>query len=389
MEKYNKVKLCFEENNCTLLTSFEEFEELRKTVRINYYQYVSVRFIGTCTHESSVVFTNFFLRKTGIKCRDCITQESKLRNIKNKVNNTNQIEYDGIKLVEEYLKRKYIVKRTKEGCLADIGIKKISETEDKWIPIQVKTTIKQSHGMYSFKQVIPSYKNMLLMCICNSENKIWIIPYNNLNVKSSLNISKKSKYSKYTADLEHIDQSIDRYVNDIEYVTLDTLLSPITELQKREQIYVKKREEYIPFLDYSYPDVQSSVVDFMISGKKVQEKVLGYVDTKKMLSCSLASNNGKIDGKRTFRTYCLGENDYYWLHSSIDNRFWIIPEQILFEKGYIANTGEIKIKKNLQFKSENNINKEWINKYEYNYDNITEEIKIKIMELFKNIAILK
>ena len=64
MENYNKVKDCFEKNNCTLLTTLEEFEELRKSVRINYYQFVRVRFIGECLHESSVVFTNFILRRT-------------------------------------------------------------------------------------------------------------------------------------------------------------------------------------------------------------------------------------------------------------------------------------------------------------------------------------
>lgn len=63
MENYNKVKSCFDTNNCTLLTTFDEFEELRKNVLYQSYQFVRVRFIGNCTHESSVVFTNFNLRK--------------------------------------------------------------------------------------------------------------------------------------------------------------------------------------------------------------------------------------------------------------------------------------------------------------------------------------
>jgi len=51
MENYTKVKTRFEEEKCILLTTFEEFEESRKTVIGQSYQYVRVRFIGTCSHE--------------------------------------------------------------------------------------------------------------------------------------------------------------------------------------------------------------------------------------------------------------------------------------------------------------------------------------------------
>jgi hypothetical protein len=36
MENYHKVKLRFEENGCILLTTFEEFEELREKVLISH-----------------------------------------------------------------------------------------------------------------------------------------------------------------------------------------------------------------------------------------------------------------------------------------------------------------------------------------------------------------
>jgi hypothetical protein len=62
MENYHKVKLRFEENGCILLTTFEEFEELREKVLKKSYQFVRVRFIGTCSHESDVVYTNFNIR---------------------------------------------------------------------------------------------------------------------------------------------------------------------------------------------------------------------------------------------------------------------------------------------------------------------------------------
>ena len=72
MENYKKVQACFDKNNCKLLTSFEAFEEARKTSHKQSYQFVRVDFIGSCTHESSAVFTNFNLRKTGICCKACV-----------------------------------------------------------------------------------------------------------------------------------------------------------------------------------------------------------------------------------------------------------------------------------------------------------------------------
>jgi len=375
MENYEKVKLCFDENDCTLLTSFEEFEELRKTVLKQSYQFVRVKFTASCSHESSVVFTNFNLRKTGKTCKACVKQTQK-DTMKQK-NNANEIEYEGIKIIEEYLSPFYEVIRTKEGCLADMAIRKKGEEDDKWIPVQVKTTMSVSYGMYSFT-VHNKYKDMILICVCNSEKKLWIVPYNHLVVKSKLNISVTSKYNKYLVDNSSINNFIDKYISDIVYNTIDVLLTPTHLLQQREQLYVKKREQYLPFLSYQYPNVQNTCVDVIINGRKVQEKILGFIESKKGLCCSLSANNGKYEGKRQFRMYQLGENDYYWLHSSIDDRFWIIPEQVIYEKGYISNKNEIKTKRTLWFKSDKNVTQTWLNDYEFTYSNIDRERVMKI-----------
>lgn len=376
MENYNKVKLCFNTNNCTLLTTFDEFEELRKGVLQQSYQFVRVRFIGVCSHESSVVFTNFNLRKTGINCKSC-TKKTSIELRKDK-NNTNKIESDSIIIIEEYVTPTYEVIRTKEGCLADLAIRK--KSEDLWIPVQVKSTIQSSHGMYSFGFRHNDYKNMLLICVCISEKKIWMIPYNELSITCKLNISKTSKYNKYLVDLTTIIDKIDSYRSEILCLDLDTILLPVTPLQQREQLYVMKREYYLPFLEYKYPLIQNTCVDVITNGKNVQEKVLGHDESKKRFICNFSSNNGKKDGKRCNRCYRLGENEYYWLHSSIDNRFWIIPEQILYDKGYLSKQDDTIPRKTLWFKSENNITKKWLHAYEYNYDTINKEAILKIFE---------
>ena len=376
MENYNKVKACVDKNNCTLITTFEEFEELREKVLQKSYQFVRIRFTGSCSHESNAVYTNFNLRKTGIICKDCNIKSCS--NVMKHAKNSNETESDGIAIIEEYLSPYYEIIRTKEGCLADLAIRK--QSEDQWIPVQVKVTMKMCHGMYSFTLHKADYKNMLLICVCVSEKKLWIIPYNQLKTIHKLNISIKSKYSKYLLDPHLIHATIDNYQSDIVCLPIDTIILPINPMQQREQEYVRKRERHLPFLKYEYPVIQGSCVDVIINGKKVQEKVLGYTESKKGLHCGFSANKCKLDGKRQFRCYRLGENDYYWLHSSIDNRFWIIPEQILYEKGYLCKKDDTKNKTMLWFKSENNITKNWLDIYQYTYDTIDQEAILKIFE---------
>jgi len=371
MEKYIKVQKCFEENKCTLLTTFEEFEEARKTVRINYFEYVRVRFIASCTHESSVVFTNFKLRKTGIVCKECVKQKS----VEKKDTNGALTEYNAIKILEGFL-TDYEVIRTKEGCKADLGIKlKSAKSDELWIPVQVKATNELCHGIYSFRLCKNSYKNMLIFCVCISEKKIWIIPFNDLNVTTNISISLKSKYNKYIIDNTQISKHITSYLNQVTLLDLDTIMLPISKLQQREQMYIRKREKYVPFLEYIYPEIQGSVVDFICNGLNCQEKVVGFDKNRNRFHVDLCSVNGKVRGKLQRRAYRLGENKFYWLHSSVDDRFWIVPEMILYEYGYISKEDETKNRKQLRFKTDSN----WIHEYEYDYKNINTE---KIMKLF-------
>jgi hypothetical protein len=376
MENYNKVKECVEEYKCTLLTTFEEFENRRKTVLKNYYSYVRINFIGTCGHESSAVYTNFVLRKTGITCKDCIKI-----NVKKVLHTKSQIttitESNGISLLEPYLTETYEIIRTKEGCIADLAIRKRNTTNNLYIPIQIKVTQNSCHTMYSFNSIKQSYKDFILICICIEDNKFWIIPYNHLNIKCKLNISKKSKYNKYlVSDNKDISNTIDKYLNEIKLYSLTELNTPTSIYQKREQEYVKKRESYIHFLNYLYPSVQNTATDFLINNKKIQEKVCGYLSKKHSLCVHLACNHGKKEsGIRNWRTYRLGENDYYWFHSSTDDRFWIIPEVELFNRRYLSKSDETSYKQIFLINS----NYEWLKGYEYNYLNVDMD---KIKKIF-------
>jgi hypothetical protein len=149
MEFYEKVKNFCSTNNCNLLTTFDEFEEKQKTVLYNSKHYVRIDFIGVCGHNSSAVVTNFLNRKTGIRCKDCVKKDTS-NTLTNNITILNSIESESINIIKQYLSNDYEIIRTKEGCGADLLIRKLDIIEDKWYNLQLKTCSKLSHGMYSF-----------------------------------------------------------------------------------------------------------------------------------------------------------------------------------------------------------------------------------------------
>lgn len=386
MERYSLVKKIIEENKCTLITTFEDFESRRETVLKKSYLYVRVEFIGICGHNSSAVFTNFKSRGTGKRCKDCVKKDTYNILKSNNIIIHNSIETESINLIIKYLSDYYDIYRTYEGCRADLAIREKGEQEDKWIPVQVKATKEICHKMYSFRGIKEEYKNMLLICVCTSEEKIWVIPYNELSLKApNLNISEYSKYNGYGCGNKLIlNKYIDLHKEKCIRQSLEKCMLPVSDLQQREQEYVKKREKAIDFLQFQKMEIQNTPTDFMVNGKKVQEKVCWFNNKKSGLMLCLASNNGKREsGTRRFRTYRFGENDYYWFHSSIDNRFWIVPEKVLYDKGYITDSD--KTENNTSFSirvnPENDYGvREWIKEYEYNYDTPDKE---KIIKLFQ------
>jgi hypothetical protein len=158
-------------------------------------------------------------------------------------------------------------------------------------------------------------------------------------------------------------------------------MQPIAELQQREQKYIAKRQNALQWLHFEKLDVHHTSTDFIINGKRVQEKVCGFVKNENRIICTMGCNNGREDGKQTYRTYRLGENDFYWLHSSVDDRFWVIPERILYREGYISKEDETMGKKGFMIPLEGMEYgiRQWMRPFEYNYKNPDKE---RLLSLF-------
>jgi hypothetical protein len=353
------------------LTSEEEFNKL--TVRYPKYKY-----IASCGHENVVHFHSFSSRKTGILCPSCIKKlngkkrkeqmkEDKLQNIR--------LEFDCISYFISLLDETFIIKKAFDGCLSDIIIKPHAQEKDEWLGIQVKTTLNSING-YGF-HIEQNYKNLLILCICWENKKMWLIPNSMLSNQIKISIGlNKSKYEKYEITKNTIKNKLDEFYSNFERFSYEILDTPLCEYQKREKEFYKYRESKINFLKFDYNAMEGMVYDYKIGNKKVQEKVGSYCkeNNPNMFSFNLNKYECRINGKCQRKCYEEGDNDLYWLHCK-NKKFYIIPESVLIEQGFVGKN----CKKYKLYVSPTNQNTSWCNAYQFDYNNVEKERLLQII----------
>jgi hypothetical protein len=379
-ERYQAIREEFTQAGCSLLTTYEE------AVVMNVQPgRLRLRFLGTCGHESEAYYTNFHNRRTGAICKACVLAKSKISLRKRERTQLFIQETTTIYYISNILSKSFTVERTPEGCIMDLLLRPKDSTKDEWIPIQVKSTKGDCHSMYAFNNIKSEYKDSLLLCHAVSDNKLWLIPFNELPTIQKLNISYKcrSKYAKYfLEDHSLLTTKMETYKDQYSLVDFKTTTTPVCIYQRREQEYAQKRKQCISFMEFAESSVQGEIFDFTVNGRKVQEKVVGLKTGKThSLMFTLACNNGIMKNmkRRSFRTYRLGENDMYWFNSSINDFFWIVPEIVLYEKGYLSDKDTSKAVAHFMI----DIRKQtWLDEYKFDYSGLTESCVSRIKGIF-------
>jgi hypothetical protein len=136
-------------------------------------------------------------------------------------------EFNAINYFKNLINEKFIIVKSFDSCKADILIKKFEETEDLWLGIQVKTTIKKTNReQYYFRLNNSKYENCLILSICDKDKKIWLIPYEEVNGLKTIGIAKKSKYNKYEVNIENLIEKLNIYYMSITKTQFDVLDTP-------------------------------------------------------------------------------------------------------------------------------------------------------------------
>ena len=373
---FQTIIKCLSEKGCNLAMTEEEFNAIYdEKNKVNVESKIS--YIASCGHSNIVRWSNFVSLNQGINCPLCVNNNTgaKLKELRSGENKNSSIEqeFKCIQYFIEIVNQYFQVKKTFDGCRSDIVLRPIDNMEDLWLGIQVKSTCKKgSRGEYDFKLNGTNYDNYLILCICLEDQKMWLIPYEDVKGKTSIKISVKSKYNHYEVTIDNITNKLMYFYENMPKFQFDILDTPTSDTQKQEQLYRKIREEKLDFIPFIYPDFEGTVCDFKIGDKKVQEKV-GFICKNNPNSFGFSLN--KSNGKKYNCSYKLGDNDFYWLHCKNTTRFYVIPETILIEKGFIGDN----CKEHLYI-SPTNINTKWTDEYVFNYDNIDKERLIELLQ---------
>jgi len=376
---YENVVEEFNKRECILLNTKEEYYEILKNAYKSNYR---LNYTASCGHNHIVFYNVFKSRGTGIKCPSCVNK--KIGNDKKEKMKNNEMtkiftleqEFNFIHIFKELVKNEFEIIKAFDGCIVDIILKPVNTNENNWIGIQVKTT-NNRHLTYSF-HMNNNYKDCLLLFYCYEDESMWLIPENIILNQTKVSIGfNKSKYNIYKTTKETIIDKLDKLYKNTTKFKFDTLNTPINIYQQREQDFRKYRESKINFIDFLYHEMEGTVYDFKIANYKIQEKVTKMKNENEYIFF-ICKKNGHSN--KTINTqYDTGDNDFYWLNCENKITFFVIPEQILIDKGLIGN-----IKKTLSLKitikDTLDTRNAWLQPYMFNYENIDKERLINIIK---------
>ena len=376
MVKYNEVNEKFKEYNCQLFMTEKEFNKKPRIIQEKY------PYIASCGHNHEIYFNHFKHRSQGVKCPKCVHLESSInQKEKYKLNPVlpSDLEFESIEYLKTIIGDTFDVKFNGECCLADCCIKPKHITEDSWLMVQIKSTEKPNAINGFHFNCSSKYINCIIICICVSDKKMWILDGNTTTTTSICIGLKKSKYDEFEITKDTIHEKITHNYNTFlkyDFETIDTPISPSAKLESENRIY---REKIIPCLPFIRNERQGLVYDFMINGLKVQEKVSSKMKNCKRIEFSLNKGNSSHNGVQQKKSYQKGDNDFYWLNVNNKQHFYVIPEHELLSRNLINidKTSSISLTPNSK-KGKTN----WANKYLFDYTNFTKMDEEKLKTLF-------
>jgi len=376
---YNKYVKLFKDRNCKLLYSLDEFIILLNNNDLNIRE-TTVKYIAQCLHENEMIIHSFDTGSGNI-CNTCVKIEQKTRCGDNR---SFIIEDKGIVYIKKLFKDFFEIRLTDDGCLADFAIRNINSKEDLWLPIQLKTT-KSNKYSYIFKLHKNKYINCIILCLCENEEKLWILNGNEVNETESLHINKSNtcKYSFEEIIKNNLQNSIVKYYNIMQIKQFDELNIPISLEVQKEQEFRKYRENKCNFITFEYPDETGAVYDFTINNLKVQEKTSYIVKSALRTHISRQTVNGV-----RMPSYKKNDNQFYWVHFPCKKYFLLFPEIFLINEGFIQTDNQLG--KTTFYISVISIHdKDYkYNKYLFDYNNIDKEKLLKMI-IIAEIELLK
>lgn len=274
---FKEIKKRIENHGFIFEMSEEIFNNITKKNDVSNVN-LKLPVLCSCGHERKITVSNL-KDYTSNKCIKCTTIDvnEKLKNNQSstKIPTTSQGEYDSYIYFKNLIEVHFDILLLNSGTKADCIIK--PKNENKWIQVQLKHTVEsKKNKTYGFTTHKNNYEHMILACVCVKDDKIWFVDAEVVKNYIGFNIynGKNTKYSKYSCEIENVCNTLKNFYENDYYtkVTEEEANSKAGIYHIQEQDFVKLREEKISFLKYEYNPIQGLRHDFIVNGKKVQEK---------------------------------------------------------------------------------------------------------------------
>lgn len=379
MRTHSDVAKIFLEKNCTLLTTESEYNLLDKNK-------LKLKYIAPCGHTREINFYSF-IKNIGILCGGCKKKVIKIINPEDRLKKI-ESEHSCINYFIFLMQNKYDIVKAFDCCKADIIFKPKNILLDEWVGIQMKSVDKEpttnGYGFHLDKE----YPFCIILCMCQENKRMWAFPYETvMNIKMLRIGKKKSKYNEKEVINKNLFEKFNLFYETTTKKSFSQLNTPIHIYQQREQEYRNHRENKIPFVKFTDNGMEGLVYDFKIGNLKVQEKVADRILNKPdMYRFCIYKSNGLRNGKKHFKLYDVGDNDLYWLNCGDKKHFYVIPESIMIENGYVGNENngdKIDVRKFIQITPTTQRHSpytEWLSDYLFDYENIDKKGLLYIIE---------
>jgi hypothetical protein len=383
----NYVNVCaiFRDKDCRLTETEESLKEKQKTCK--YSSSAKVTFIASCGHENTVTLTNFVSKSSGVLCKNCVKEKVRcllVDSYKGQEDRTLKQEYTAFKEIEQVLEERLDVMKTNEGCLADFVCKPKCNENNRWMKIQLKTTIAVCHNLYTFGIHKNNYVDHMMLCMCIEEAKMWLIPHSDIahiqGQKLNIGAGGSSKYNMYKVSSDNLADKLKYYYENTKKFPLHDCMIPQSVYQQRELIYRKRMQSCLQFIDFNFNICDGLCYDFMIGRLKIQEKVASKHKDKRNGYIACLWRTGETNSHRHKKPYERHMNEFYWVHIPDSEFFYVFPENELYERGYIVSNSVTPTRSLMLYIS---IVKDdaWYSEYKFSYDKPDEGRIIELMKI--------
>lgn len=200
--------------------------------------YPQFKYTSLCGCENTVYYNVFLNRGTGVICPKCTSvKNAKSKKEKNIGISNIELELDCITYFTKLVKEYFEIIKCFDGCKCDIVFRPLNTTYDIWCGIQVKTTNLNTID-YNFSIEKKGYENLIILCICYVDKKMWAIPYENVKDLKKITIGlKKSKYNIYELTIENIINKLHEFYNKSNKFDFEYFDIPGNIYQQREKEY--------------------------------------------------------------------------------------------------------------------------------------------------------